>query len=134
MTKRFAPSERRYLVRLAVSMALYMALLYPVNWAAHHGQMPAGYWLYAVAVLPALPVLGAIWAMMRFLTEEEDEYKRFLRVQSIIWATGLAIAIMTVWGFLQDLAKVQPLPPMYPFFIFIVCVGLVQGITEMVRK
>jgi uncharacterized membrane protein len=72
--------------------------------------------------------------MLRFLVEEEDEYKRFVRVQSFIWATGLAIAIMTVWGFLEDLAKVQPLPGMYPFFIFIVCVGLVQGITEMLRK
>jgi hypothetical protein len=134
MPKRFTASERRYLIRLAISMALYMALLYPVNWATHHGQMPAGPWLYAVAILPALPVLGAIWAMLRFLVEEEDEYKRFIRVQSFIWATGLAIAIMTVWGFLEDFAKVQPLPGMYPFFIFIICVGFVQGVVEMLRK
>ena len=134
MTKRFAASERRYLIRLAIFIALYMALLYPANWAIHHGHMPVGPWLFAAAVLPALPVLGAIWAMLRFLTEEEDEYKRFVRVQSFIWATGLAIAILTVWGFLEDLAKVQPLPGMYPFFIFIICVGFVQGVVEMLRK
>jgi hypothetical protein len=134
MACRFAPSEKRYLLRLAIFMALYVALLYPVNWAAHHGHMPTGVWLYAAAVLPALPVLGAIWAMMRFLIEEEDEYKRFLRVRSFIWATGLAIAIMTVWGFLEDLAKVPPLPPMYPFFIFLACVGVVHGLTEALRR
>jgi hypothetical protein len=128
MSHAFAASERRYLIRMAIFMALYVALLYPVNWALHHGQMPTGYGLYAAAILPALPVLGAIWAMLRFLTEEEDEYKRFLRVRAFIWGTGLAVAIMTVWGFLEDLAKVQPLPGMYPFFIFVVCVGFAQGI------
>jgi hypothetical protein len=134
MIKRFAPSERRYLLRLAVSMLLYLVLLKPVSWASHHGQMPTGYWLYATAAIPALPVLGAIWAMLRFLSEEEDEYKRFLRVRSFIWATGLAIAIMTVWGFLEEFAAVKPLPGMYPFFIFICCVGFVQGLTEMFRR
>ena len=129
-----APSERRYVVRLAIFMALYAALLYPVNWALHHGRAPSGYWLYAAAVLPAIPVLGAIWAMLRFLSEEEDEYKRFVRVQNFIWATGLSIAIMTVWGFLEDLAHIPPLPAMYPFLIFVVCVGLVQGVAEMVRR
>jgi len=134
MAVRFAASERRYLLRLAIFMALYVALLFPVNWAIRHGQMPAGAWLYAAAALPALPVLGAIWSMLRFLTEEEDEYRRFLRVRSFTWATGLAIAIMTVWGFLVELAHVAPMPAMYPFFIFVICVGLVQGIAEMVRR
>jgi hypothetical protein len=129
-----APSERRYLVRLAVFMLLYIALLYPVNWASRHGAMPAGAWLYVVAALPALPVLGAIWAMLRFLGEEEDEYRRFLRVRSFIWATGLAIAIMTVWGFLEDFAHVAPIPGAYPFFIFVICVGFVQGLTEIRHK
>jgi len=127
-------SEKRYLVRLAIFMALYCAILYPVVWAAHHGRMPAGIWLYLAAAAPALPVIGAIWAMMRFLTEEEDEYQRFRRVQSFIWATGLAIAIMTVWGFLENFAKVEPLPGLYPFFIFIICVGFVQGISQCWRR
>lgn len=134
MGKTLPRSERRYLIRLAIFMTLYVALLYPVNWLVHHGGMPGGYWLYATAALPALPVLGAIWAMLRFLSEEEDEYKRFLRVQSFIWGTGLAVAIMTVWGFLVELAKVEPMPAMYPFFVFIVCVGFAQGIVEMVRR
>ncbi len=134
MSHVFPASERRYLLRMAVFMALYVALLYPVNWAAHHGRMPGGIWLYAAAALPALPVLGAIWAMLRFLSDEEDEYKRFLRVRAFIWGTGVAVAIMTVWGFLEDLAKVQPLPSLYPFFIFIVCVGFAQGVSSWLGK
>ena len=134
MFKRISKSEKRYLWRLAGFMGLYIAILWPVDWAAHRGQMPTGYWLYLAAAAPALPVVGAIWAMMRFLIEEEDEYQRFRRVQSFIWATGLAIAIMTVWGFLENFAAVKPLPAMYPFFIFIICVGFVQGISQCWRR
>jgi len=127
-------SEKRYLLRLAVFMALYVALLWPVNWAHRHGQMPEGWLLYAAAMAPALPVVGAIWAMLRFLSEEEDEYKRFVRVQAFIWATGLAIAVMTVWGFLEEFATVAPLPGMYPFFIFVISVGFVQGLFAWWRR
>ena len=123
-----ARSEKRYIVRLAVLMGLYIALLWPVNWVHRHGTMPGAPLLYLVAVAPALPVLGAIWAMLRFLSEEEDEYRRYLRVRAFIWGTGLAIAVMTVWGFLEEFAHVEPLPGMYPFFIFIISVGFVQGL------
>lgn len=129
-----AKSEKRYLLRLAVFMALYVALLWPVNWAHRHGAMPGIPWLYLVAIAPALPVLGAIWAMLGFLSEEEDEYRRYLRVRGFIWATGLAIGIMTVWGFLEEFAHVAPLPGMYPFFVFIVCVGFVQGLVAWWAK
>ena len=129
-----AKSEKRYLLRLAVFMALYVALLWPVNWAHRHDAMPQVPWLYLAAITPALPVLGAIWAMLRFLSEEEDEYRRYLRVRGFIWATGLAIGIMTVWGFLQEFAQVAPLPGMYPFFVFIVSVGFVQGLVAWWAK
>ncbi|HVU20250.1 MAG TPA: hypothetical protein VHE09_05920 [Rhizomicrobium sp.] len=128
------PSGKRYLFRLAVCLTLYAALLFPVDWAAHHGRMPAGFWLYLAAAAPALPVLGVIWAMLRYLSEEEDEYQRFHRVQGFIWATGLALAVMTVWGFLENFAAVRPLPAMYPFFIFMVCLGLVQGVSQWWRR
>jgi hypothetical protein len=41
---------------------------------------------------------------------------------------------MTVWGFLQNFAAVQPIPAMYPFFIFMICLGLVQGISQWWRR
>lgn len=128
------PSGKRYLLRLAIFFALYAALLFPVDWATRTGHMPTGYLLYAVAAAPALPILGVIWAMLRYLSEEEDEYQRFHRVQAFIWASGLALAVMTVWGFLENFAKVPPLPAMYPFFIFMVCLGLVQGISQLLRR
>jgi hypothetical protein len=128
------PSGKRYLLRIALFMALYAALLFPVDWAAHHGRMPTGILLYLAAAAPALPILGVIWAMLRYLSEEEDEYQRFRRIQAFIWASGLAFAVMTVWGFLENFAKVEPIPAMYPFFIFIVCVGFVQGVAEMLRR
>lgn len=129
-----ARSEKRYVLRLAIFMSLYIALLWPVTWATRHGHVPQGWPLYAAAMTPALPVLGAIWAMLRFLSEEEDEYRRFIRVQAFIWGAGLAVAVMTAWGFLEEFAKVAPMPPMYPFLIFVCAIGFAQGIGAWWRR
>src|ERR1700749_4813129 len=127
---RSAPATKRYFWRLGISLALYAAVLFPVDWAIRHGQMPGGIWLYVAAAAPAIPVLGVIWAMLRFLEEEEDEFQRYLRVRAFLGATGLTLAITTVWGFLENFAAVTPMPAIYVFFIFMVSLGLVQGVTK----
>jgi cytochrome bd-type quinol oxidase subunit 2 len=127
-------SERRYVIRMVIFMALYCAVLFPVAWASRRGAMPQGGLLYLAAAAPAIPVLGAIWAVLRYVAEEEDEYQRFLRIQAFVWSTGIALAIMTVWGSLQQFAAVPPMPPMYPFFILVVSLGLVQGVITWRRR
>ncbi|HWA91348.1 MAG TPA: hypothetical protein VG889_15030 [Rhizomicrobium sp.] len=122
-------SEWRYVVRMFVFMVLYVAVLWWVVAASHNGGLPDGALLYLAAAAPAIPILGAIWAVLRYLSEEEDEYRRFLRVKAFVWSTGIALAIMTVWGSLQQFAAVPPMPPMYPFFIFVVCLAIVQTAT-----
>jgi len=127
-------TEKRYVVRMAVFMALYVAILWLVAGAFRRGEMPQGAWLYFAAAAPAVPVAGAIWAMLRYLVDEDDEYRRFLRMRAFLWSTGIALAIMTVWGSLQQFAHVPPMPAMYPFFIFIVCLGLAEGVISWRRR
>jgi hypothetical protein len=57
---------------------------------------------YLVAVLPALPIIGMFAAIGRFLVEERDEYQRMLLVRQSLVASGFALAIATVWGFLES--------------------------------
>jgi hypothetical protein len=59
---------------------------------------------YALAVLPAVPVLGMAWAMALYLREEEDEFERAVCIQNALWATGVTLSIATVWGFAEMLA------------------------------
>lgn len=127
-------SERRYVIRMFVFMVLYCAVLWPVARAARQGALPQGGLLYLAAAAPAIPVVGAIWAVLRYLSEEQDEYERFLRVHAFVWSTGIALAIMTVWGSLQQFAAAPPMPPSYPFFIFVVCLGIVQAVIRWRRR
>ena len=36
---------------------------------------------YVLAIVPALPVIGVFWAVMRFLIEEPDEFVRLMLVR-----------------------------------------------------
>ena len=42
-----------------------------------------------LAILPALPVIGIFWAVMRYLVEEPDEFMRLLLVRQCLGRHGL---------------------------------------------
>ncbi len=96
-----SPAVRRYLVRLAVLMSLYVVLIFTAGYLFRHAP-PPGVWAYALAVAPALPIIGVFWAVLRLLVEETDEYLRMLFVRQCLFATGFCLVIMTVWEFLQN--------------------------------
>jgi len=85
-----------YLVSLFVAVKLFRA-------DAIHG-IPA----YALAILPALPIIGVFWAVMRLLVEEPDEFVRLLHVRQSLVATGFCLTVMTIWEFLQNFDLVPP--------------------------
>lgn len=98
---RFNPAQRRYnravlLLSGAYALILFGAISYFKNSA------PSGLLAYAIAILPALPIIGIFFAMGRYLLEEQDEYVRMLVVRQSLWATGFALAVATIWGFLES--------------------------------
>lgn len=66
--------------------------------------------LWAVAVLPALPLLAIFWIMGLYLAEITDEYVRMLEVRKALVATGLTLAVTTVLGFLEIYADIPHMP------------------------
>ncbi len=101
------PAMRRYLWRLGILMTLYIAVLAAAKLAFRHIE-PHGLLAYALAVLPALPIIGVFWAVMRLLLEESDEYLRMLMVRQTLFATGFCLVVMTVWEWLQNFDLVPP--------------------------
>jgi hypothetical protein len=80
---------------------------------------------YLLALLPALAIIGWIWAMGRLILDLDDEYLRLLEVRKMIVATGFLLAVMTIWGALELFAG---LPGFHSFFAFPVwCLGLIPG-------
>ena len=102
-----SPAMRRYVRRLAVCMTVYVALIFAVGWLFRHAP-PTGPLAYAVAVLPALPILATFWTIFRLLEEEPDEYIRHMLVRQSLFATAFCLSIMTVWEFLQNYEVLPP--------------------------
>ena len=81
--------------------------------------------LYLIAILPALPLIGVVWALGRFLVEETDEYQRALAVRKMLVATGFLLVLATIWGFLEQFGLVPHLPAYWCFIVW--CIGLGAG-------
>lgn len=95
------PAQRAYLRRMAVLMTLYLVTLVGAEWLFKR-ELVSGPLAYVLGVLPAIPVVGVFWALGRLLVEETDEFLRMLLVRQIIVATGFALSICTIWGFLES--------------------------------
>lgn len=99
-------AQKRYNWRVIWLSLLYAAFLIGVVYAFKHRLLTGGV-AYVAAVLPALPIIGIFAAMGRYLVEEQDEYIRTLMVRQTLWASGFALSIATVWGFLENFNLVE---------------------------
>ena len=102
-----SPALKRYLKRMVILMSLYLLALF-VAVRAFRADAIHGIPAYALAIAPALPIIGVFWAVMRFLMEESDEFIRMLQVRQCLVATGFCLTVMTIWEFLQNFDLVPP--------------------------
>ncbi len=87
----------RYNRRVIILSLIYAACLFAAVYCFKH-QLLAGPLAYVAAVLPALPIIGVLAAIGRYLTEETDEYLRMMMARQALIATGFALSISTAWG------------------------------------
>lgn len=99
-SSRMSPVLRRYNTRILTSGAVYMVTF----WIAanlHDELAPGSVAMWLAALVPAVPAVGMIWAMERYLAEETDEYLRHRSIQAALIGLGLVLVVGTVWGFLE---------------------------------
>lgn len=65
-----------------------------------------GTWVWILALIPGLAVVGAFAAIGMLIVEQRDEFIRLLLVRQTLIATGMALSISTVWGFLENFGLV----------------------------
>jgi hypothetical protein len=122
-------AQRAYQRRAVPLMGTYVVALV-VAIVLHDRFAPTGPLAVALAILPALPLIGVIWAMGRLLVEEQDEYLRSLHVRQFMIATGFMLAVTCIWGFLETFELVPHVPMYWAFVIW--CAGL--GIGTLVNE
>ncbi|HET7103106.1 MAG TPA: hypothetical protein VFI20_03380 [Terracidiphilus sp.] len=131
MTKKFRdPAERRYLYRFLVAMACYTIFLIAAK-EAFPRLHPSGAPAYALAILPAVPIIAVIAVVGLYIGELKDEFQRSMLVQAMIWGIGVTLAATTAWGFLE-LFSLAPHVPLYMVFpVFCVFAGIAQGVLKL---
>ncbi len=114
---------RKYVLRTMAFMSGYVA----VNVAAIFGAFddiastPAA---WGLALTVSAPVVGQIWATLS-LMRDSDEFVRAVIAKQFILASGLAMAIATVWGFGESYADAPHIPAWIVYPLFWACFGLV---------
>jgi hypothetical protein len=119
------PAYRRYTLRFLPAMLGYVVVLLAATMYWNEAK-PTGAVLWLLGIAPSLPLLLAIRAIVLLPREENDEYIRDCIYRSYAWGTGGALALCTVWGFL-DLFEAVPHVQLWAVFpIWAVCMGLAR--------
>ena len=96
-----SPALKQYRSRVIWLSLLYVATLIISIYAFNH-RLIEGPFGYLAAIMPALPIIGIFAAIGRYLVDEQDEYVRMLMVRQTLWASGFALSLATIWGFLES--------------------------------
>jgi hypothetical protein len=121
---------KRYNRRVIWLSLLYGAFLIAAVYGFRH-ELLHGAAAYVAAVLPALPIIGIFGAIGRYLVEEQDEYVRMLMVRQTLWASGFALSVATVWGFLESFELVDHVEAYYVAVLWFGGLGLGACINKL---
>jgi hypothetical protein len=117
-------AQGRYVARMFFAAMLCVLFSAMAAVGVRHLHV-TGVLAYVLAILPALPIVGALVITGAYLTEEKDEFQRILFIQSLLGGVALTLSLTTVWGFLQDFGLASPLRLawVYPMFWIFVLVS-----------
>ena len=99
-------AQRAYLKRMGISMGCYLISLFAGIYLVSR-EMVDGPVVWLLALLPGLSIVGAFYAIGRLIIETKDEFIRMLLVRQSLIATGFALSVATIWGFLEHFELVE---------------------------
>ncbi len=94
--------NKKYRIRATLFMAAYIAVNVAAITGAFDNMKSPGTWFFSLVV--AAPVIGHIWTFLIWM-RDSDEFVRTLAAKRFIVATGVTLAIASIWGFMELYAK-----------------------------
>ena len=99
--------DTKYVIRTALFMGGYVAVNIAAIFGAFDDIRPPGSWAFGLIV--AAPVAGHLWAFIRWM-QDSDEFRRALTAKRFVVATGITMALVSAWGFVEIYAKAPHFP------------------------
>lgn len=121
--RRLSPLQRRTIQLFGANLGLTAALSLAARDIFKEAH-PSAVLVYAVALLPAIPVAGIVLVVSRYLARETDEFICKLVVQSLLWALGITFVADTYLGGLFSYPELFRLIPILNIDLFCVSVGV----------
>jgi hypothetical protein len=116
-------AQRSYVFRMAIAAGLCVVFTFGAAMAFRFGHI-SGILGYVVAMLAALPIMGALVITGIYLTEEKDEFQRVVMIQSCLAGIGLTLSVTTVWGYLEDFTHAPHFSLVWIYPMFWIFTGL----------
>jgi len=122
-------AARRYRRDVAISGALYIALIFGAALAIRNLELPR----WAVIVLSLAPVAPALMIMRAYLvfTRSMDEFQRRVQSEALIVASGVIVFASFAYGFLEEWADFPHVPLLWVFPAFCAAWGVA---TVLIRR
>lgn len=117
-------ASHRYLWRVALCMVFYLVSLMAAEILIEERGL-GGWAAVVLATLPGLAFAGIIWVFGMLIVEEKDEFIRLLHIRQGLIATGIALTLAAVWGFLETYKIVEPIAAFWWPTIW--CLGIGVG-------
>ncbi len=121
--RHLSPLQRRSLALFGSNLALTAVLVL----GAHEKfeNSPTGLvTTYLLAILPTIPVIGAIAVVGRYIAKETDEFVRMMVVQALLWGLGITFVADTFLGCLFAYPSMSRLIPPLNLDLFVVSAGI----------
>lgn len=100
------PPQKAYMKRMGLSMGAYVISLIAGVYLVSR-DLVDGPVVWLLALVPGLSIVGAFYAIGRLILDTKDEFIRMLVVRQALIATGFALSVATVWGFLENFELVD---------------------------
>ena len=108
MTTAVLRADHQYVRGTMVTMVAYVLSLAAAVFLIDR-DMVSGVWVYGLALLPALAIIGQMLVTLRYL-RDADEFVRALLAKRLIVAALSSFGLMTAWGFLETFADIPHMP------------------------
>ncbi len=125
-----SPASVRYLRRIMLFTALYVVGL-GIAVRIDDTMTLTGTGAFLVALLPAVPTVGIVATMGRYLVEETDEYLRHRAVIANIFGLGAVLTSASFWGFLETFDAVPHAPAWWAVPIWAMGMGAGQAVMRL---
>jgi len=120
--RHLSPLQRRSIQLFGANLTLTAVLTMGAH-EFYKQAHPAVVFVYLLAGVLTIPVIGVIVVAGRYLKRETDEFIRMMVVQSLLWGLGVTFAMDTFLGGLFAFPEIYRLIPILNLDLFCVTCG-----------